>query len=92
LAERALGRLAHRRERFGQQVVELAPRRDLLAEPRRTRPELVVREFLDVGLEGVDPGHAHAESFLSLRSLVEPKMRLASEFRAIMKELKEIIR
>ena len=54
LAERALGRLAHRGEGRHQQIVELGAVSQLLAERFGAAPQLGVREALDLGLERID--------------------------------------
>ena len=54
LAERALGRLAHGGEGGHQQVVELGAVGQLLAERFGARPQLGVREPLELGFERID--------------------------------------
>ena len=61
LAERALGRLAHGRERRHQQIVELGAVAQMLPERLGPRPQLVVAERLDLGFERVDRLDAGSE-------------------------------
>ena len=57
LAERALGRFAHHREGFRQEIFQRLARRQPFAEGGRHGPELVVAHRLEAGLQGVDFGH-----------------------------------
>ena len=54
-------RLAHDGEGLDQQVVELDPVLEALAELSRLRPQLVVGQLLELGLEGVDLGDHRLE-------------------------------
>ncbi len=56
LAERALSRLAHRREGIGQQIVELRPIRELLPELSGAFAQLVIRQRFELRLHLVDRG------------------------------------
>ena len=54
LPQRALGRLAHGRERVDHEIVELGTLGQALAELHRPRPQRLVGQALDLGLLGVD--------------------------------------
>ena len=54
-AERSLGCLAHNRECLGDQAVEIGTRSKSLAKLSRLRGQGLIREWLEFGLEGVDP-------------------------------------
>ena len=83
LAERALGRLPHRRERLGEHVVEHLDALFLRVALRQPAPELVrhrpqrlVGARLHLGLEGRDLGHDRLDelelpAFARVKELVE---------------------
>ena len=63
LAERALGRFAHRGEGLGQQIVELFARRETFTELGGLARQLLIGHGGDDGLEAVDLGDDDAERF-----------------------------
>ncbi len=71
-AERALGRLAHRGERLGQEIVERLALLEPLAELGRLAAELVVGERGVVVLERVDVAH-HAFQAAQGLALARPQ-------------------
>ena len=63
LAEGALGRLAHRGEGLGQDVVQVLARFQAFTEPGRAGAKLVVAQGLQLGFQGIDGRDLGTEGF-----------------------------
>ena len=76
LAQRSLGRLADRRERLHQQIIDRFAAIKTLPEPRRARAQFIVAHCLELWLERVDRDDVLVQPFRN-RSLAVPNSRRA---------------